>query len=167
MNAPLLPWYLAGPLLGLMVPLLLILREKQLGLSSSYRYLGSVFFSKSDYFMSHRIGDAWQVQFGFGILLSAVILFSFNLVDQPAVKIDASTAYLENFTSIYSLSYWWIFLLGGTLIGFGARYADGCTAGHCIMGNSLLSPASYLTTVFFFVGGLLVSHFVLPFINLI
>ncbi len=164
MNAPILPWYIAGPLLGLMVPLLLILREKQLGLSSSYRYLGSVLFSKNDYFMAHRLADGWQVQFGAGIVLSAVVLFSFNIVEQPVLNVDDSTAYLQPFSTIYSLSNWWIFLLGGTLIGFGARYADGCTAGHCIMGISLLSPASLLTTVLFFVGGLLVSHLVIPYL---
>jgi uncharacterized protein len=164
MNAPILPWYIAGPLIGLMVPLLLILREKQLGLSSSMRYLGSVFFSKNDYFMSHRLADGWQVQFGLGIVLSAVVLFSFNLVEQPELRLDDSTTYLHAFSDIYSISNWWIFLLGGTLIGFGARYADGCTAGHCIMGISLLSPASLLTTVFFFVGGLLVSHLVIPYL---
>lgn len=164
MNAPLLPWYIAGPLLGLMVPLLLILREKQLGLSSSYRYLGGLLFRKNHYFAAHRLADAWQVQFGLGILLSALFIFSFDLVEHPVLEVEPSTAYLRNFADIYSLSNGWIFLLGGTLIGFGARYADGCTAGHCIMGNSLLSPASLLTTVCFFVGGLLVSHLVLPYI---
>ena len=45
-----LPWYIAGPLIGLIVPLLLLLREKQFGISSSYRFIGSKIFKKIDYF---------------------------------------------------------------------------------------------------------------------
>jgi uncharacterized membrane protein YedE/YeeE len=52
--------------------------------------------------------------------------------------------------------------VGGFLVGFGTRYANGCTSGHAIMGLSLLSLGSLVATVGFFIGGLTVSHFVLP-----
>ena len=48
-------------------------------------------------------------------------------------------------------------LLGGFLVGFGTRYADGCTSGHSITGISNLSWPSLVATIFFFVGGLSVT----------
>lgn len=157
-----LPWYFAGPLIGLMVPLLLILREKQLGLSSSYRYLGSFVLPKNSYFKYDRSIDAWQVQFAIGIICASLIVFQLDLIQLTPV--DAEKSYVHNFQEVYDLNYWFLFLFGGILVGFGSRYAGGCTAGHCIMGNSLLAPASILSTIMFFVGGLIVSHFVLPYI---
>lgn len=156
----LLPWYIAGPLIGLMVPLLLYVKEKQLGLSSTYRYFGSFILPKNSYFSYERKNDAWQVQFALGIVLASVLIFQFNVVDVSPME----SSDLPEFPQVYSMKYWFLFLFGGMLIGFGSRYAGGCTAGHCIMGNSILSPASIIATFAFFIGGLIVSHFVLPYL---
>jgi uncharacterized membrane protein YedE/YeeE len=51
---------------------------------------------------------------------------------------------------------------GGFLVGFGARYADGCTSGHAITGLANLQLPSLLAVVGFFVGGLLSAHVLLP-----
>lgn len=53
-------------------------------------------------------------------------------------------------------------VFGGFLVGFGTRYAGGCTSGHAISGMSNLQPASLLAVVGFFIGGLLMTHFILP-----
>lgn len=136
-----------------MVPLLLVLREKQFGLSSSYRYVGSFILPKNSYFNYQREPDAWQVHFGLGIIGVSFLIFGLDLYEAPEITPS----------SIYSLNNWEVFALGGLLVGFGARYAGGCTAGHCITGNSLFSIASLIATCMFFVGGLIISHFVIPF----
>lgn len=157
-----LPWYIAGPLIGLMVPLLLYFKEKQLGLSSSYRFLGSFVLPKNSYFNYQKSNDAWQFHFALGIILAAFALVQLDLfTPQP---VDQSLTYNARIPDVYSIQHWMMFLVGGVFIGFGARYADGCTAGHCIMGSALLSKASIISTVMFFVGGLIISHFFLPFI---
>lgn len=57
----------------------------------------------------------------------------------------------------------WIFIvIGGFLVGFGTRWANGCTSGHAIMGLSLLNPGSLVAVIGFFIGGLAVSWFVIP-----
>jgi hypothetical protein len=57
----------------------------------------------------------------------------------------------------------WIFLvLGGFLVGFGARYAGGCTSGHAISGISDLQIPSMVAVVGFFIGGLIMTHLILP-----
>lgn len=157
-----LPWYIAGPLIGLMVPILLLLRDKQLGISSSLRVLGSYVLPKLNYFKYDRDKDYWQVHFILGIVLIAFILFAVEPNAVPAI--DESTYYGQWALTIYAPSNWHLFALGGVFIGFGARYADGCTAGHCIMGNALFSAASLITTLSFFAGGLLTSYFLIPLI---
>ena len=162
MNTP-LPWYIAGPLIGLIVPLLLLLREKQLGISSSYRFLGSFFLKRFDYFNYNRKSDSWQIVFAIGLVLSGVFFKFFN--SNPIVQEPEEGYYYQLIhSSIYSLEYGVQFFVGGILVGFGARYANGCTAGHCIMGVSQFATSSIVATVAFFVGGLIVSLFINPFI---
>jgi uncharacterized membrane protein YedE/YeeE len=55
-------------------------------------------------------------------------------------------------------------IVGGFLVGFGARYAGGCTSGHAIMGLSTLQLPSLIATVCFMVGGFLMANFILPLI---
>lgn len=157
-----LPWYIAGPLLGLMVPALLILREKQLGISSSFRVIGAKLFPKWAYFQYDWKKDMWQIHFSIGLLIAAFLLFGCTNIGIP--RIDKTTEYGVQALSIYDTANALLFFFGAIAIGFGARYADGCTAGHCIMGNSQLAPSALLTTVFFFVGGLISTYFILPFL---
>jgi uncharacterized membrane protein YedE/YeeE len=156
-----LEWYIAGPLLGLMVPLLLILREKQFGISSSYRYILSFIPSKINYFKYERQADQWQLIFAFGLILSgfaAIQLFGFSdaLIDLPLKK------YELQYAELFELKNGLQFFIGGILVGFGSRYANGCTAGHCIMGVSQFALSSILATICFFIGGMIGSYFVVP-----
>jgi uncharacterized membrane protein YedE/YeeE len=57
-----------------------------------------------------------------------------------------------------------ILIIGGVLIGFGTRYASGCTSGHAIYGLSSLQLPSLKAVIGFFIGGLIMAHFVLPLI---
>lgn len=57
-----------------------------------------------------------------------------------------------------------ILILSGFLIGFGARYAGGCTSGHAITGLSNLQLPSLIAVIGFFIGGLLMTHVLFPFI---
>jgi uncharacterized membrane protein YedE/YeeE len=66
--------------------------------------------------------------------------------------------------NIYDVKNGLQFFLGGILVGFGARYANGCSAGHCIMGVSQFATSSILATVSFFIGGLIGSFFINPLI---
>ena len=145
------PWYVAGPLIGLTVPLLLLLVGKPFGISSSFRHLCSICLphSKLDYLRSNDWrGESWSLLFVGGVLagswLAAHVLSSAPVQLLP-----------EHYTG-------WAgavrLLLGGLLVGFGTRYADGCTSGHSIMGLASLNGPSLVATVSFFAGGLLMVH---------
>lgn len=155
-----LAWYIAGPLIGITIPALLVLRGKQLGVSSSFRVLGSQIFSNWEYFKYDWKKDFWQLEFALGLVLSSLLIFSFTDIGTPEISGDVTYGIVAE--NVYTLDNGLIFFFGAVLIGFGARYADGCTAGHCIMGNSQLAPSAGITTVFFFVGGLIATYFVVP-----
>ena len=57
-----------------------------------------------------------------------------------------------------------VLLIGGLLVGFGARYAGGCTSGHAISGLSNLQLPSLIAVIGFFIGGLLMIHLLFPLI---
>ncbi len=149
MKDPVLPWFIAGPLIGLTVFLLLWLTGRSLGISSSYRAILSYLAPKKiNYFNYERKGDLWQVWFALGLLLAALLQFQVLGFE------------VEGATFVYNINYIPQFFLGSFLIGFGSRYAGGCTAGHCIMGNAQFSLASMLSTIGFFAGGLIATYFI-------
>ena len=157
---PLLPWYIAGPLIGLIVPLLLLLREKQFGISSSYRFIGSKLFKKINYFNYKSESDKWQFHFAIGLILAGLTALYLNFDPQQAI--NSSKQYTEIASTIYSDHNITYFFFGGIIVGFGARYANGCTAGHCIMGVAQFSLSSIVATVSFFIGGLIASYLLIP-----
>lgn len=159
MNSEPLAWYIAGPLIGLIIPLLLILREKQFGISSNFRNIISQFTKKPSYFNYANNADNHQFQFAIG-LIGIAAFYSLNFEGDFFLNDELKSQFNIDF---YTLENWITFLVGGFLIGFGSRYANGCTAGHCIMGMSQLSFASLLATIGFFIGGLIVAHFINPF----
>ena len=79
--------------------------------------------------------------------------------DKELVPMD-----IFNWNQLFTLKGFILVVIGGLMVGFGTRYANGCTSGHSITGLSLLRPESLLATVFFFLGGLLMSNFLLPLI---
>lgn len=144
------PWYVSGPLLGLSVPALLLLSGKTLGISSSFRHLCSITAPNSTlaYLRENPWRkELWNLVFVVGILLGGVV----------ATKVFGapSGGYLPD--HYYTWGGALLLLGGGILVGFGARYADGCTSGHAIMGLANLRWPSLVATVSFFAGGLLMT----------
>ena len=75
---------------------------------------------------------------------------------------DAGKAYLPDFlfgnNSFFEPKSLLLLTIGGFLVGFGARYAGGCTSGHAISGLSNLQLPSLLAVIGFFIGGLIMIH---------
>ena len=175
------PWYVAGPLIGLTVPVLLILGNKSLGISSSLRHVcaacmpGNITFFKYDWKK-----EAWNLFFVLGILIAGYLVAQFLMAEQPIAIHPKLASELQQF-GIYAQQeivpkeiFSWGQLLtwrglimmvgGGFLIGFGTRYAGGCTSGHTIMGLSNLQWPSLVATVSFMIGGIVMANFLLPII---
>ena len=141
------PWYISGPLLGLTVPALLIFSGKSFGVSSSLRHLGSICSPKTKiaYLRDNDWrGERWNLVFVGGLVLGAFVAANFL----SGAPVDLLPDHYQNWSG--GLKHF----AGGLLIGFGTRYADGCTSGHSIMGLSNLKVSSLVATLSFFAGGL-------------
>lgn len=160
---PILPWYIAGPLIGFIVPALLILRQKQFGMSSSFSFLVGQLLPRNDHFKSAKTTSSWQFYFGLGIVAAGIV--SINFISPEDLIIPDLAAHGDHLVGpVYRTENALIFLLSGILLGFGARYANGCTAGNCIMGVSQFSVSSIIATVAFFVAGVITAQFINPLI---
>ena len=141
------PWWLSGILIGLTVPAMYLFANKSFGISSSLRHIGSMCTPNSGiaYLRDNNWrSSAWSIVFIVGIMIGGFIA-NFLLSAEPVEFLPASYYSLGGFIQL---------LLGGVLVGFGTRYANGCTSGHAITGISNLNWPSMVATAFFFVGGL-------------
>jgi uncharacterized membrane protein YedE/YeeE len=141
-----LPWYISGPLLGLFVPPMLLLTGKEPGVSSSFRHVCAVLpGAKSlSYFSYDVLKDGlWQILFVLGILLGGTLV-------QTALGGAGVPLFLPENLTAAGLA---LLFVGGVLVGFGTRYADGCTSGHTISGISNLSIPSMIASACFIIGG--------------
>ena len=138
-------WYIAGPLIGLFVPLLLVFRNQQFGISSSFTHLCALILpdNKRDHLDYSFKKHGWKFNFVIGIFLGGFIAVTF-LSDSPQAFLPREYFSFKGYLYLF---------LGGLCIGFGTRYANGCTSGHAITGLSLLNPASLKATLAFFSGG--------------
>jgi uncharacterized membrane protein YedE/YeeE len=173
------PWYIAGPIIGLSVPLLLLAGNKMLGISGTLRQICAMSFPANIPFLKYNWKDQlWNIFFAIGLLLGG---FIGGVLLKPETLPDISEATIKDLNAL-GISYqqnilpeeifsWanlftWQNLLivigGGFLVGFGTRYAGGCTSGHGISGLSTFQWPSLVAVVVFFATGILTANFILP-----
>ena len=175
------PWYIVGPLIGLTVPALLVLGNKIFGISSSFRHIcAAVLPAKIPFFHYNWRKESWNLFFVAGISIGAFIanvllpnpedmvinpalvesLQQYNIVDFKGLM----PTDLFSFPALFSVRGFILMVVGGLLVGFGTRWAGGCTSGHAISGISNLQMPSLIATCCFMAGGFVMSNLILPFI---
>ena len=174
------PWYVAGPIISL-VMVSLILFGNTFGISSNLRTMCSIVGGgrNCEFFDFNWKNQIWNLVFALGLVLGGVIAHSYlstntavnlsvsTIEDLKALGIDQPGAHLVpmevfSWESLFTLKGFIILVVGGFLIGFGTRYAGGCTSGHAISGLSDLQLPSLIAVIGFFIGGLFVTYLVLP-----
>jgi uncharacterized protein len=174
-------WAIAGILSGLIVPALLLLGNKKLGVSSIFRDVCAMCVPANvPFFKYDWKRGIWNLFFVLGLLVGGFLATQF-LSDPHEVEISEKTktvltsygitdfsrsmpSQLFGAEKIFTLTGLIFFILGGFLVGFGTRYAGGCTSGHIIMGLSDLQLPSLIATCFFMIGGVLSANILLPLI---
>jgi uncharacterized membrane protein YedE/YeeE len=175
------PWYVAGIIVGLTVPALLILGNKHFGISANLRHACAACLPANIKFFKYDWKkEIWNLFFVVGILIGAFLAVQFLTSPDP-VEVhpnlmaelkgygitDNSTflpSELFSLQSLFTLRGLVMLVAGGFLVGFGARYAGGCTSGHSIMGISNLQVPSIIATIAFMAGGFIMANLLLPFI---
>lgn len=174
-------WAIAGLLIGLCVPALLIIGNKKFGISSSFRHICAMCVpAKLPFFQYEWKQEKWNLYFVSGILIGGFAAGQFlsnpdAFVIADATRDELSALGIRDFShqlpeDIFSISNLFtlkgliFFVIGGFLVGFGTRYAGGCTSGHSIMGLSNLQMSSLIATLCFMAGGFLSANLIIPFI---
>lgn len=174
------PWYVSGPLIGLTVPLLLWLDNKSFGISSVFRHICALSLPKDRkpaFFQYNWRTEKWNLMFAAGLLAGGFIAGLLLKNQKPPVltaqgeQVMASLGVTPQASLIpvelMDLSnpgVWFLLVISGLLVGFGTRYAGGCTSGHAITGLSTLQLPSLIATISFFAAGILSANFILPLI---
>lgn len=177
------PWYISGFIIGA-VMLALIYFGKTFGMSSNLRTMCTIMGAgkTSEFFRFDWKAQRWNLVVVLGAMIGGWLAVNF-LSDGSGVQLNPKTVtelqqmhidtptngelLPDAFTSTEALhdpKIIGILLLGGLLVGFGTRYAGGCTSGHAITGLSNLQLPSLIAVIGFFIGGLVMSWLLLPLI---
>ncbi|HEY5688500.1 MAG TPA: YeeE/YedE thiosulfate transporter family protein [Yeosuana sp.] len=176
------PWYISGPLIALVMAVLLYF-GKTFAMSSNLATMCSMAGAGKfiDFFRSDWKEKKWNLIVILGAFIGGFIAENYLSVEtntnlnlktigelndlgfnKPGKSIVPDELFgFEAITSAHGL---FILIIGGILIGFGTRYAGGCTSGHAITGLSSLQKPSLVAVVGFFIGGLIMTHLILPYI---
>jgi uncharacterized membrane protein YedE/YeeE len=174
------PWYVAGPLIGLVVPFVYWYGGKRWGISQSLQHICAAAVPGKIEYLTYdwRKQGAWSLTMIAGVVAGGFV--GGRLLSSPddVVSISAATrsdlaelgirdfsgmlpSDLFSFEALLSPAGLVLIVLGGFLVGFGARYANGCTSGHAISGLANFQLSSLLAVIGFFVGGLISTHVLL------
>lgn len=173
------PWYIGGPIIA-MVMLLLVYFGKSFGFSSNFRTLCAAMGAGKScgFFNFNWKSQRWNLMFLVGAVIGGVVAANVLSTNQiPAISettiLQLNELGFESAGKAYSptelfgnlnLKNIIILLIGGIFVGFGTRYAGGCTSGHAISGLSNLQLPSLIAVIGFFIGGLLMVHVLFPII---
>ncbi len=176
------PWYICGPLITFVMALLLYF-GKTFGMSSNLQTMCSIAGAGKfiDFFKFNWKDSTWNLVVVLGAIIGGFVA-KFVLSNNAPTKLNPKTIEelhqlgfnnagktlvpneIFGFDAITSSHGLIILIVGGLLVGFGTRYAGGCTSGHAILGLSSLQKPSLIAVIGFFVGGLIMVNLILPYI---
>lgn len=176
------PWYISGPLIAMIMALLLYF-GKTFGISSNLRTICAIGGAGkySNFFKMNWRDYSWNLVVVIGAIIGGFVAVQFLSNDSGTNLNPTTISELEilgfsnagktlapnelfNLDAILSIKGLSLLIIGGLLVGFGTRYAGGCTSGHAITGLSSLQRPSLIAVIGFFIGGLIMANLLFPLI---
>lgn len=174
-------WWFSGAMIASIMFFLLYFGQS-FGFSSNLRTICAAagLGKKTKFFDFNWKAQTWNIVFLIGSIIGGYIASQFLSSGQP-VEISAATINdlskmgiaapeslqpneLFSLEAVFSLKGFFILAFGGLMVGFGSRYAGGCTSGHAISGLSNLQLPSLIAVIGFFIGGLVMTYLIMPLI---
>lgn len=174
------PWYIGGPLIAISL-LLYFYFGQNFGASTNFETLCTMAGAGkvSDYFKKDWKDRDFALMFVIGLIIGGFISAIYLIPNQG---IDLNQTTVQELTDLgfsnvgnqyfpdeifgedvlFSLKGFLILIVSGVLIGFGTRYAGGCTSGHAITGLSSLQLPSLFAVIGFFIGGIIATWLIIP-----
>ena len=176
------PWYVGGPAIAVVL-FLLLFSEKRFGMSTNLKTMCSMAGAgkKIPFFAGDWKANRWGLLVALGATVGGFIAATYmtngsvgmihpdvvtelNQMGISGAGVEFMPPELFGIEALTQPKTLVLLAMGGFLIGFGTRYAGGCTSGHAISGLSDLQWPSFVAVIGFFVGGLLMNHLILPYI---
>ncbi len=179
------PWWVAGPMVALIMFLLLKL-GKEFGISANFRTMCAADGAGdySDFFKFDWQSQGWNLLVALGAVFGGYVTSTYfagadgNIAHVSSATVESLRGLGMNYEegavplippfysweSLFTLPGFMVIVVGGFLVGFGARYAGGCTSGHAISGMSALQIGSLYAVIGFFAGGMLMTYVLFPLI---
>lgn len=177
------PWYVGGPMIAFIMFLLLYM-GREFGISANFRVMCAADGADemADFFKFDWGKQGWNLLVALGSVFGGYLAATYFTPNQIAHVSEATVESLKglnlnyevgqvplvpeffSWESLFTLKGFLIIIVGGFLVGFGARYAGGCTSGHAISGVSALQIGSVYALVGFFIGGLVMTYLLFPLI---
>ncbi len=176
------PWYVAGSVIALVMFSLMYLGNS-FGISSNLRTVCSIIGGGKhcEFFDFNWKSQMWNLIFAIGMVIGGFIASSWLTAEESVSLSQNTIAELQafginnpgstivpteffNWDTLFSVQGFLMLVVGGFLVGFGTRYAGGCTSGHAISGLSDLQLPSLIAVIGFFIGGLFMTYLVLPYL---
>ena len=173
-------WYISGPLIAIVMSLLLYF-GKTFGMSSNLRTMCTMAGAGkyTNFFKLNWKDQSWNLTVVIGAIIGGFIAVNYLSNDSITNLNSTTVAELQqmgfhnpgatlvpnemyNLEAVLSIKGLLLLIICGLLVGFGTRYAGGCTSGHAITGLSSLQRPSLIAVIGFFIGGLIMTNFILP-----
>jgi len=173
------PWWFSGIIISIIM-FSLVFFGKSFGFSSNFRTICSIAGAgkKVKFFDFDWKNQIWNIVFLVGAVLggfiahyllsdsNTVVLAEATIKDLKELGIEKpisnQPSEVFGLEALFSLNGFLILASSGLLVGFGTRYAGGCTSGHAISGLSNLQLPSLIAVIGFFIGGLVMTHLIFP-----
>jgi uncharacterized protein len=175
------PWYFSGAMIAVIM-MFMLFAGKNFGFSSNFRIFCSACGAgrKFQFFDWDWKSQKWSLMFLVGTVIGGYISANYlaspdpvqisedTIADLAALGIAAPQTLqpleIFNMDFLFTVKGFLFLAFGGLFVGFGARYAGGCTSGHAISGLSNFQLPSLIAVIGFFIGGLIMTHLLLPLI---